>query len=441
MATDNATRLLLRLVGRDAVEPSQTVDMQPGPQILRDVVNTAPGDARTWAAATMGRAAPPFVILDAMTGGASDWAEAYLNDDQILAKRRAWVDKFRPALELALEEFLASAQWPERERFRRMLTQRGLHETNLDELLREMPRSPWERIPLVPDRVVLSLQVLQELPRANALLDACMALVTRAYESYSSDAEAQPKLRGDDPQLLSAADGDAGLLVRAREILNQHPPSPLGGGGFATDPADWTWLLNDAAVPAFRGVTTVAEYLAAQEKIITADRQIYGRAPALPNLSPFGTNAQALLPARPRVANTPAGLFVIMPFSETWSDGTYAFIRRAVTRIGISAAGIHLYRADEIASPGQISGQIKDAIDSARVVIADITNVNPNVMWELGYADGKGKAIVILNQDPGSSPFDMADRRQVAYHATPTEDDEASLARHLAEAIRIGDAS
>jgi nucleoside 2-deoxyribosyltransferase len=29
------------------------------------------------------------------------------------------------------------------------------------------------------------------------------------------------------------------------------------------------------------------------------------------------------------------------------------------------------------------------------VVVADITGVNPNVMWELGYADGKGKAIVI----------------------------------------------
>jgi hypothetical protein len=374
-----------------------------------------------------------------MTGGAGDWAEAYLNDDQIQAKRRGWVDKFRPALELALDEFLTSAQWPEREKFRRTLTQRELHDVNLDELLREMPRSSWERIPLVPDRVVLSLQVLQELPRARALLDACMALVTRAYELYSSDAEAEPTLRGDDSELLSAANGDASLLIRAREVLDQHPPSPLGGGGIGSDPTDWTRLLNDAAVPTFRGVTTVGEYLAAQEKIITADRQIYSRAPALPNLSPFGSTTQAPSPAAPRAADTPAGLFVIMPFSETWSDGTYAFIRRAVKAVGIPADDIHLYRADEIASPGQISDQIKDAIENARVVIADITNVNPNVMWELGYADGKGKAIVVLNQDPGSSPFDMTDRRQVAYNASPTEDDETSLVRHLAEAIRIGD--
>jgi hypothetical protein len=57
-------------------------------------------------------------------------------------------------------------------------------------------------------------------------------------------------------------------------------------------------------------------------------------------------------------------------------------------------------------------------------------------MWELGYADGLGRTIVILNQDPRSSPFDMVDRRQVAYSAYPTERDEEALIRHLIEALR-----
>jgi hypothetical protein len=125
-----------------------------------------------------------------------------------------------------------------------------------------------------------------------------------------------------------------------------------------------------------------------------------------------------------------------MPFGATWSDGTYAFIRRSVAKLDAPTGGFRLYRADEIAEPGQITDQIKEAIARASVVIADITNVNPNVMWELGFADGKNRPIVILNQDPGSSPFDMADRRQVAYHASPTDADEANLVRHLVEALK-----
>jgi hypothetical protein len=129
-------------------------------------------------------------------------------------------------------------------------------------------------------------------------------------------------------------------------------------------------------------------------------------------------------------------LFVIMPFGAAWSDGIYAFIRRAVARLDAPAERIHLYRADDIVSPGQISVQIKEAIESADVVIADITGVNPNVMWELGYADGREKQIVILNQTPSASPFDIADRRQVAYRTTPTDADEANLVQHLAAALR-----
>jgi nucleoside 2-deoxyribosyltransferase len=127
-----------------------------------------------------------------------------------------------------------------------------------------------------------------------------------------------------------------------------------------------------------------------------------------------------------------------MPFNEPWSDGTYSLIRRAVRQIDAPEDALRLYRADEIAEPGQITQQVRDAIGSAHVVIADITHVNPNVMWELGYADGLGKTLVILNQDPGSSPFDMVDRRQVAYRTSPTDTDEENLTRHLIEALRAG---
>ena len=348
--------------------------------------------------------------------------------------------RFRPALELALAQFLASAEWPERERFRRTLVQRGLDKLNLDELLRDMPRSSWPARQIPPDRVVLSFQVLQELPGAADLLNVCVAVIQRAYALYCSEAD-DPVLDSHDPVLTAASHDDARLLLCARELLTQHPPGPLGGGTAGTGSTEWARTLNEAAIPAFKNITTIDEYLAAQEHIISADpyRRAGAWKPALPAIRLPGLRATASAPPAMRDdALARADLFVIMPFSEPWSEGTYALIRRTVRQIAAPEGALSLYRADEIAEPGQITQQIKEAIGSAHAVIADVTHVNPNVMWELGYADGLGKTIVILNQDPRSSPFDIADRRQVSYSASPTEKDEENLTRHLIEALRTG---
>ena len=173
-------------------------------------------------------------------------------------------------MDLALDEFLQTGEWPQRERFRRKLTQRGLSDLGVEEMLHAMPRSPWE--PIVdwpPDRVIFSLQVLRELPKAKALLNVCVAMVQRAYEMYSSNTDDDLRLRSDEPVLLAAAGGDAGLLLRAIKVLDQHPPSLLGGwSGSGPESTPWGRWLYQAVMPIFGGVTTVEDYLAAQAKLV-----------------------------------------------------------------------------------------------------------------------------------------------------------------------------
>ncbi len=96
---------------------------------------------------------------------------------------------------------------------------------------------------------------------------------------------------------------------------------------------------------------------------------------------------------------------------------------------------LRVYRADDIAASGQITAQIAEAIRTAYVVVADITGLNANVMWELGFAHALGRPVVTINQDISSSPFDVRNWRQVAYSSTPTTHDHQRLTEHLRDTL------
>jgi hypothetical protein len=58
---------------------------------------------------------------------------------------------------------------------------------------------------------------------------------------------------------------------------------------------------------------------------------------------------------------------------------------------------------------------IWDGVRRARVVIADLTNKNPNVTYEVGLADVLGKDVIMLSQTPDDVPFDFLGLRLVTY--------------------------
>jgi hypothetical protein len=134
--------------------------------------------------------------------------------------------------------------------------------------------------------------------------------------------------------------------------------------------------------------------------------------------------------------STQIEIFVLMSFAPGF-DGVYDFVRRSVDQLNASEELIRLYRADDIAEPGKITDQIERAIETASVIVADITGLNPNVMWELGYASAYRKPLVVLNQNPEGSPFDLQQVRQVKYDAVPTSANELLLFRHLIQALSV----
>jgi nucleoside 2-deoxyribosyltransferase len=88
-------------------------------------------------------------------------------------------------------------------------------------------------------------------------------------------------------------------------------------------------------------------------------------------------------------------------------------------------------RADQMTDAGRITDQIISAIERADLVIADVTESNPNVMFELGYAAALGRPIILLNQAVDESPFDIKDWRQIVYSVDKLAEARGELVRHL----------
>lgn len=60
--------------------------------------------------------------------------------------------------------------------------------------------------------------------------------------------------------------------------------------------------------------------------------------------------------------------------------------------------------------------QVWDAIRKADAVVADLTENNPNVLYETGMAHALGKEAVLITQGVNTLPFDLRALRCVPYH-------------------------
>ncbi len=82
-------------------------------------------------------------------------------------------------------------------------------------------------------------------------------------------------------------------------------------------------------------------------------------------------------------------VFVPMPFREEFDD-VYAVVDNTCAD-GVFSGDLSCQRADELMKPGgKITEEIIESIRAADVLIADLTDANPNVMYELGYAAWAG---------------------------------------------------
>jgi hypothetical protein len=101
--------------------------------------------------------------------------------------------------------------------------------------------------------------------------------------------------------------------------------------------------------------------------------------------------------------------FVVMQlsgFEELYSD-----VIRPVTE----SFKLKPYRADEKFGPGNILEDIVRGIETAQVVIAEVTPTNENVFYEVGYAHALKKPTILLAEEGKKLPFDLSGYRCIFY--------------------------
>ncbi len=103
--------------------------------------------------------------------------------------------------------------------------------------------------------------------------------------------------------------------------------------------------------------------------------------------------------------------FVLMPFGPTWSRELF----ENCIAPSVESTGLRAVRADDINSIDGIMEDVWKNILGARVVIADLTDRNPNVMYEVGIAHTVGKSVVLITQDIDYVPFDLRALRCIVY--------------------------
>jgi len=102
--------------------------------------------------------------------------------------------------------------------------------------------------------------------------------------------------------------------------------------------------------------------------------------------------------------------FVAMPFGG-WLDEYY----KTLYIPAIRKAGLQPSRADDYPRPGEIVADIWEGITEADVVLADLSNTNGNVLYEVGIAHAKKTPVVFVVENLADVPSDLLPQRMIIY--------------------------
>lgn len=121
---------------------------------------------------------------------------------------------------------------------------------------------------------------------------------------------------------------------------------------------------------------------------------------------------------------------VMMPYAQEFAP-VYETIKKACAKARCSTL-----RVDEIYGTKPVITDIFTTIDTSKLVICDLTDRNPNVLYETGIAHSRNTDVVLLTQNTNDVPFDLRHIRHISYST-----DAAGLAKMEADLVKTIEAA
>lgn len=106
--------------------------------------------------------------------------------------------------------------------------------------------------------------------------------------------------------------------------------------------------------------------------------------------------------------------FVMQPFAAPHGDYFEKIFKPAIEKTGLKAV-----RADaDLFGTGKIIDQIWRGINNSKVLVAELSTRNANVLYELGLAHALQKPVVLVSSNSPDVPFDLKHIRVIYYDVT-----------------------
>jgi hypothetical protein len=104
----------------------------------------------------------------------------------------------------------------------------------------------------------------------------------------------------------------------------------------------------------------------------------------------------------------------------------------------VGAVGLTAIRADDINMPGPLLEHIRAAIRESRILVADISEGNANVHYEVGLAHSMGKHILLIGDRNSAPPSDVAGHKVLLYDSNDLDGVRSVLTLALQRLLEHG---
>lgn len=123
--------------------------------------------------------------------------------------------------------------------------------------------------------------------------------------------------------------------------------------------------------------------------------------------------------------------FVVCPIGQEGSEirSNSDKLLRHILQPVCDECGFECIRVDELNDNNSITETIISYLQSADLVIADLSNHNPNAFYELGYRTALKKPVIHVKNDVDSIPFDVAGIRTITYNLHDLDKAEETKSR------------